>query len=406
MRKSGNLSKNQLLKEFFTSTNSKTRKLKLLYQQILRYGSVTSEMMIDETHIKPATCARLLDELAQNNLILTNQLGESTGGRKPILYRINPAISYLIGIEITLLFSTILLMDMELSIIDKIKLKTTDVKFDDALLNIITNNIKLLLTKNKLNNNDILGIGLSIDDLINKSDTKNSVKTTYSHLIKQHISSLIPTTIIIGNATHFAALAEYKLHYANCSKRLLFTRCDLDIHSSTIIAGEVPTSELNMSHAFGHTTIDINGEGCSCGSFGCLHQYSSLPAIKNHIIEQLENGEPSIINQWIKSYDDIDYHLIFKAIEDGDVVSLFALEQAAYYYSIALFNYVLAFQPDTVICGGTLVPKGNFFNTIKKNIEKKLSHYPQLNTKIYPAYDSYELVSQGAGCMVLKQLIK
>jgi len=64
------------------------------------------------------------------------------------------------------------------------------------------------------------------------------------------------------------------------------------------------------------------------------------------------------------------------------------------------------FQPDTVICGGTLVPKGSFFKIIKKNIEEKLASYPQLNTRIYPASASYDIVSQGAGAMILEQLLK
>ncbi|WP_237073136.1 hypothetical protein [Providencia stuartii] len=68
-----------LLNEFRTSKNSKTRKLKMLYRLILNHGPVRAEELSSLASMKPATCARLLDELSKSQLISTSELGESTG---------------------------------------------------------------------------------------------------------------------------------------------------------------------------------------------------------------------------------------------------------------------------------------------------------------------------------------
>ncbi len=89
----------------------------------------------------------------------------------------------------------------------------------------------------------------------------------------------------------------------------------------------------------------------------------------------------------------------------NDALCLEALEEAAYYYGIAIANAVLITQADVVVCGGTLTPKNHFFAVTKKSIEDKLSIFPHIKTRIYPANDSYEIVAQGAGGMVIQNYL-
>ncbi|MCB6146350.1 ROK family protein [Providencia rettgeri] len=141
---------------------------------------------------------------------------------------------------------------------------------------------------------------------------------------------------------------------------------------------------MSTAQAFGHTTIDINGQRCECGSFGCLKQYSSLSAIKSRVIQQLRLGKSSIINELVNDESEISYHTIFQALTVDDSLCLEALGEAAYYYGIAIANAILTTQADVVVCGGTLTPKNHFFEMTKKSIEEKLSIFPHIKTRIYP----------------------
>lgn len=88
----------------------------MLYRLILNHGPVRAEELSSLASMKPATCARLLDELSKSQLISTSELGESTGGRKPILYSINSDDGYVVGIEMSDLYSTIMLLNLKLDI--------------------------------------------------------------------------------------------------------------------------------------------------------------------------------------------------------------------------------------------------------------------------------------------------
>ena len=68
-----------LLNEFRTSKNSKTQKLKTLYRLILNHGPIRAETLTSLASMKPATCARLLDELGRNHLISTSEAKNNWG---------------------------------------------------------------------------------------------------------------------------------------------------------------------------------------------------------------------------------------------------------------------------------------------------------------------------------------
>lgn len=65
-------------------------------------------------------------------------------------------------------------------------------------------------------------------------------------------------------------------------------------------------------------TLDLHGRTCECGSFGCLNQYSSLEAIRKTVIQHLRRGKPSVITSLVSDEQEIDYHVIFKALELAD----------------------------------------------------------------------------------------
>jgi len=394
-----------LLNEFRTSKNSKTQKLKVLYRLILKHGPIRAEMLATLASMKPATCARLLDELSKCQLISTSELGESTGGRKPILYSINPADGYLVGIEMSDIYSTIVLQNLKLEILGIVKVKYEHLETAENMLDHLLGKVDSLLAEHQLSVENLLGIGIAIDHILERDKLPYHQYNSRIKGLYDYITQKVPCFVLLGSGISFAAFAEYRLRYTSDSQRFLFTTCDTDIRSCTIINNHYAPAPISTAQAFGHTTIDINGQRCECGSFGCLKQYSSLSAIKSRVIQQLRLGKSSVINELVNNEADINYHTIFQALTLNDPICLEALEEAAYYYGIAIANAILTTQADVVVCGGTLTPKNHFFEMTKRSVEGKLAAFPHIKTRIYAANDSYEIVAQGAGGMVMEKYL-
>lgn len=393
-----------ILSEFRSSKNSKTRKLKTLWQLILNDGPIRAETLSEKANMNGATCARLLDELSRLGLISAAELGQSTGGRKPILYSVNPDRGRLAGIEISNIYSTIVLQNLKLDVLATCKIKAAGQETPQVLLERLLTRLLSLLEEHHLSTDDLLGIGIAADYTLPPGSDRRAMNDYLIPLLREMAESCTGCQVTIGSGVNFAALAEYRLRHKE-SRRLFFTTCDAEIRSSTILSEPVRFMPPGSENAFGHMTLDLHGRACECGSFGCLNQYSSLEAIRKTVIQHLRRGKASVITSLVSDEQEIDYHVIFKALELADPICTDALEEAAYYYGLAIANTILSFQPDVVVCGGTLTPKHTFFATVQKTVAQKLAGFPQINTRIVPAFDSYEVVSQGAGAMVLESLL-
>lgn len=396
-----------MLKQFAGLTSPKTKSLKLLYSLVRKLGPVRINTLSELTGYKHVTCTRLLDELVQEGLIYDSGIGESSGGRKPLMYVIKPDAYYAIGVEITNLFTTVLLLDLNLDIVDVEKLRMDSQCTGEYTLNFVSRCVDKLLSKHNIQREKMLGIGIGVLDQIDE-ETSAIINP---HLfpaggwdnlnIVDYLQQNNNTTVFIDNGTTLAALAEYRKNYWKETDNLVFVSSDMGIRCGTILNGRLVRNKMEMDDAFGHMVVDLHGRRCSCGSYGCLHAYSSLPAILDEIVRRMKRGLVSYLQDKVPNVEDIDFHHILHALEKEDTLCLEVVKEAAYYFGIGLSNLIFLLRPDIVVCGGTLVPKPLFYEVFSETAQSRLMYYPNSQVKIIKSTAAYNIVAQGAGCMVL-----
>lgn len=402
----GQLWGKHMLKKFTEVSSPKARNLKLLYSLVRKLGPVKINRLTELTGFKHVTCARLLEELVDEGLIYDSGEGKSSGGRKPLMYVIRPDAYYLIGIEITSFYTTVLLLDIKLNIVSVEKLKMTAECTGEFTLNYITACVDQLLIKNNIPKDKLLGIGVGVLDRFDAA--KGMITSTHSFPAGGWDINLVDclkqtnnVPVFLDNGTDLAALAEYRLNYWQDTENLVFVSSDIGIRCGTISQGRLVTNKFEMEDAFGHIIIDIHGRRCSCGAYGCLQAYSSLPAIRDEVLRLLKRGKASLLQEKLSNLEDINFHHILNALEQNDPLCLEVVEEAAYYFGVGLSNLIFLLRPEVVIFGGTLVPKPLFFEAAAKAASNRLTHYANANITMVKSADAYNIVAQGAGCMVL-----
>lgn len=396
-----------MLRQFVGINSPKMKSLKLLYSLIRKLGPIKVSTLTEMSGYKHTTCVRLLDELVQAGLIYDSGLGISSGGRRPVMYMINPKAYYLIGVEITNLYTTVLLLDLNLDIIETKKLKMNNQSTGEYTLNFVTQSVTELIENHLVKKEEFLGIGIGVLDQIDHElgiikNTDQFFAGGWEHLnIVDYLSRAIDCPVLMDNGTNLAALAEFRRNYSKETDNLVFVSSDMGIRCGIIHQGRLVTNKNEMEDAFGHMIIDIHGKRCSCGSFGCLQAYSSLPAIREEVIRRLKRGEASTIMETNIDEEDLNFHQVLDALENGDQLCLDVLKDAAYYFGIGLTNLIYLLRPDVVICGGTLVPKLLFFDVASEIAQKRMQHYPSSSVQIVKSTTAYNIVAQGAGCLVL-----
>jgi len=300
----------------------------------------------------------------------------------------------------------VLLLDLKLNILSVEKLKMNAECTGEYTLNFVTDCVDQLLIKNSIQRDKLLGIGVGVLDPFDSEkgmiiDPHSLPASGWDINIVDYLKQKNNVHVFLDNGTDLAALAEYRMNYWKETDNLVFVSSDIGIRCGTISQGRLVISKKEMEDAFGHTIMDIHGRLCSCGSYGCLQTYSSLPAIRNEAIRLMKRGKPSLLKEKVHNIEDINFHHILSALEEKDRLCLEIVEEAAYYFGISLSNLIFLLRPEIVVFGGTLVPKPLFYDVAAKTASNRLKHYPSAHVQIKKSSDAYNIVAQGAGCMVL-----
>jgi hypothetical protein len=85
---------------------------KHVFDWIWKLGQASKADLMQRLTVTSTSLTRLLDELVTDKLVLVTAFGQSTGGRKPIIYCVNDAYGAVLGLEISRFSSSLGLYDL------------------------------------------------------------------------------------------------------------------------------------------------------------------------------------------------------------------------------------------------------------------------------------------------------
>ncbi|QMS85317.1 ROK family protein [Candidatus Xianfuyuplasma coldseepsis] len=185
-----------------------------------------------------------------------------------------------------------------------------------------------------------------------------------------HLADRYHTKVLVGNDVNLGTYGEY---------------CELDIPYKNVIGlfpgtglggGIVINGELYIGQGsageLGHIVVRKNGVKCSCGNKGCLESYASKKGILAYIKKEMKKGRKTVLKKEAKA-GVVKSSQLRKAVEDGDVLTIEAIDQFKAYLGMGVGIIMNIFNPDLVIIGGGIVE--NFGKELMKDIRKHAKAY-------------------------------
>ena len=156
-----------------TKRNDNTRDFGSIYRYIYRFPNCTRFSIINALKISRPTVLHNLQLLQQYHLIYKSSYQKSTGGRKAETFRCTADARFSIGIDITQNHLSLVLINLNLDIIDSLRLRCpfedTEEYYDNLL-----HEFTVFLEKQDIDRRLILGIGVSLPA---------HIAVSYTHLI-------------------------------------------------------------------------------------------------------------------------------------------------------------------------------------------------------------------------------
>lgn len=350
----------------------------LLKINIIRYyinnGENTLAELGKEMDVSVPTITKLVSELIEEGFVIDFGKVETTGGRRPNIYGLNPDSGYFLGVDIKRFRINIALINFKGEIIESkysipFSYENTQDSFDKLCV-IINDFVKQLSVPKK----KILSAGINISGRVN-TETGHSYSLYYFNEkpLTETFQERLGLHVTIDNDSRSMAYGEYVSGTVKNEKNVIFVNVSWGLGLGIITDGKLYYGKSGFSGEFGHLSVFENEILCHCGKKGCLETEASGSYIYRKFMERVNEGNSSILEKKIKKGESITQEDIINAALKEDMLAIELVEEVGYTLGKHIAGLINLFNPELVIIGGVLAMTEDYLLLPIRSAVKKYS---------------------------------
>lgn len=381
----------------------------VLLKCLWKHEELSRTELAEKTGLSPSTITSLSEELINEKIVIEERAGESTGGRKPVMLKINPSSGFICAVNILPRSITYTLISMDLKKIKEFVVKNPEEVIIQGLFENLVRDINLLLNENELGKDRLIGIGISIPkeyDEIDKRVMFNTGVSADRMNLDEALNFYYKRPIFIENEINAKAIAEYYFGTEKYKDGLIYLDVSEHIRAAIVYEGQVIRNPILQNNEVGHMIIDRNGPRCSCGRKGCLDALASVTAIMRKVVSGLnESKTKSLIKAMEGNVIKVDANMIIKYANEGDSIIKDIINEVVEALCIGIINFSAILNIRNVVVGGKIMKIRCFADTLKK-VSDELELTQNDGIIVMPAILSDDSINMGNGAIVLSNYFK
>lgn len=364
--------KHELLKELASGNKNALLKKKIIAHYIYN-GSSTITDLAKELDLSVPTVTKFINEMCEENYINDYGKLETSSGRHPNLYGLNPESGYFIGVDIKNFSINIGLINFKGDLVEM----KMDIpyKFENSpeALEVLCELVRNFIKETGINEKKILNVCINISGRVNPESGYSFSRFNFSERpLAEILTEKIGYSVCIDNDTRAMTYGEHLKGCVKGEKDIIFVNISWGLGIGIIIDGKVYMGKSGFSGEFGHINVFDNEILCHCGKKGCLETEASGSALHRILLERIANGESSILSERIKKKKEaLTLDEIIAAVNKEDLLCIEMVEEIGQKLGRQIAGLISIFNPELVIIGGTLSLTGDYvIQPIKTAIRK------------------------------------
>lgn len=366
--------KQALLKEIEIGSKNALLKKKIITHYIYN-GSSTITDLSKELDLSVPTVTKFISEMCEEGYINDYGKLETSGGRHPSLYGLNPESGYFVGVDIKKFAINLALINFKG---DMLELKmNTPYKFENTpeALEELCKLIKDFIAETEVKPEKVMNICINISGRVNpESGYSFSMFNFSENPLAEVLRKKIGFPVCIDNDTRAMTYGEYMKGCVTGEKDIIFVNISWGLGIGIIIDGKIYTGKSGFSGEFGHINVFENEIICHCGKKGCLETEASGSAFHRIFLERIKNGETSILSERLKEKNKaLTLDELIAAACKEDPLCIEIVEEIGQKLGKQIAGLINIFNPELVIIGGTLSLTGDYITQPIKTAIRKYS---------------------------------
>ncbi|KAF6577155.1 ROK family transcriptional regulator [Paenibacillus sp. EKM212P] len=315
----------------------------IVLERIRLHAPLSRAQLSSQTGLNKATVSNLVAELITDGLVYETGLGESSGGRKPLMLLFNSRAGFVLGIEVSVQYIKGALTDLSGTIETELTLSLN--QHDPAfVMEQIRKLVQELMQATPPSPHGIVGIGLGVPGMVDETGTVLFAPNLGWEEVplRQQLEAELCLPVVVDNEANVGAQGE--LYYGMDGdhrqqvRDLVYISAGSGIGAGIIIDGKPYQGAWGYAGETGHMTIDWNGRLCSCGSRGCWELYASEKAYSASTLKLPAHNTAELL----------------PFAQQGEASTLSVLDDIGRYLGVGITNIVNSLNPGMLIIGGPL----------------------------------------------------
>ncbi|MET4923415.1 ROK family transcriptional regulator [Streptomyces sp. PSRA5] len=262
-------------------------------QRLYFDGPLSRQELGPATGLSSGSISNVVTELAAERLLEEAGVVDSDGGRPRTLLRVAPGGALLIGIDIGETRVRVELFDLSLTELARTERLLAQHGHDvERIVAHVRTGVAHVLRDAGADPRELLGIGVGVPGIIERGGPDGAVvhgqtmgwaAVPFEKLLRAAVDVPAQVPIFIDNGAKTLGQAEMWFGGGRGAGTAAIALIGSGVGASVIHGGEGGTLDENHRSSaleWGHTTVQMRGRRCRCGSIGCLEAYAGAEAMR------------------------------------------------------------------------------------------------------------------------------
>ena len=332
-----------------TRQHTKEHNRILVLKTIFDNESISRADIARATSLTRTTVTEIVAALLEEKLVIEIGVGESQGGKSPILLKLAEDSRYLLSLDLSHSEFRGAIINLRGKILATASLPVSERGGEEALDLVYQILDKLLGADYQ----PLVGIGVGTPGLVNANEgvVIKAVNLDWENLpLARLLEDRYHLPVYVLNDSQAAAMGEY--HYGQghlAESNLVVINARHGLGAGIIIQGQLFQGDGGGAGEIGHVVVQENGTPCRCGNYGCLETVASVQAIL-HKVKQLSSTHPLLPQK----PEDISLVEIQQAFQAGDPQVQQIVLEAGRYMGIAISALVGMLNIHNILLSGDM----------------------------------------------------
>ncbi|MDC3416840.1 ROK family transcriptional regulator [Aquibacillus salsiterrae] len=383
----------------------------IILNKIRISGPISRAQIAKETKLTPPTVGSIVKELIEQTIVKESELGQSQGGRKPTMLMINHSEFYVIGIDVGPQTVEFILTDLVGDIKEVLVKPVLHHVTNQQFLELLKAGINELINQFIKLKDKIIGIGVAMHGVVDVEAGMSlyAPNLNLRHVpIKEELENTFDYVVKVENDARSMALGEAWFGGHEEEANMMVINIGTGVGAGLVIDGKLYHGEYDIAGEVGHMTIDINGQKCECGNYGCLQTIISGPAIAERARQAAKSRDSSVLFELVEGdLSEMTGEFVYQAALKHDQLALSIFEEVGGFIGIGLTNLIHIINPCKIIIGGGVANAEAFLlEPIRQTIRKRALTDRAKETEVVFSRLGEHATSLGAVALVLVELFK